>query len=1102
MRFDFGWEFNADEFYEYLRQNDIEPVGAASQGHWQVGSVERMNGLLKENLKALMESFPSQDLDILLQEAVNAHNQLSTHKGLPPCVRVFGQIPRIPGVIETRNEASLLDRETLDAGTARVALLRQTAREVYVQLQASNKLKTAVARNLRPGPKHVVKMHDKVMYYRVHNQNKAYTGWHGPGYVCGLDRGAVLIRHGSRVFSVPPNYVRATSNSTLPETELALDELRNPEQINLVGLDGSSVEIEINVEQAIQELRPDAERRDIDVSRDLSQERQTDESSTQRVEDHPTNESSPRPVEDVPSVVPRKRSREHDEQVSKRQKSPRISDPDEIERRFAALREESKRQDRQRYEEEVQKSGLLRRTPAPKQKPAGGTGRPRGRPPGSKNKKPSEASKQRKPSRATRRPSMTAPRSMTPKQKKGKLTTSDPNFCEASKQDLTVNDGVSKAYVTLSAEDFGRLAKGMQTSTNWSKHLHDDLQTILEPDETFVDAFDAEAMTPDAFALSTTTQSSKDASQLSMDTASKTRDASQMKMSKTKTVPASQATGPKWDMTRKAEFQHLLDHRSFDCLKKHNVIRDKNVSSVRDLNVMHMLWVFTIKPDGRYKARLCVQGSADKDKGKILSASPTLTRESFRMILFILAQMHWECMSGDVPQAFLKADEEFWDREIYCIPPPMMGFEPDDILKLRKCVYGLIDAPLQWWATVDDWMAQHGLERSQFDPSVFILKNDTNGIEGVVGVAVDDTLWGGTSKMKTKMDEFAKRFSIKEWESALGTSRKFLGHDVIQNKDFSIEVDQIAYIHEHAKPIEIADHRKNLAEITPCTQEEVKQLQQANGVGIWVIAQTRADTACQISNVAGEIGRSPTIGTIRRLNTAIATLRSRTVKMVYKRVGKNAHDFELPVFHDAAFGNLPEGGSQGGVPLLAVPKNSIRQDDFLSETAKEIECVPLFWKSFRLRRVARSTFAGETLSAVEALDIGQYFRECLGDVTGMNVKCTQVTDCKSLKDNVDSIVPKCSEKSLKRDIHAIRETVMTGFLHQFLWCDTKHMIADGLTKLMDVGDILRLFEYGSIRVGQSAEQAEKTRKRKEKQALRANRKRYWESMKNLLCLRR
>ena len=150
-----------------------------------------MNGLLKEHLRALLESDPEQDLEILLQEAVNAHNQLSTHKGLPPCVRAFGHIPRIPGVIETRSEASLLDRETLEQGTTRVAHLRQTAREVYVQLQASNKLKTAIARNLRPGPKHVVKMHDKVMFYRVHKKEKAYTGWHGPGYVCGLDRGAV-----------------------------------------------------------------------------------------------------------------------------------------------------------------------------------------------------------------------------------------------------------------------------------------------------------------------------------------------------------------------------------------------------------------------------------------------------------------------------------------------------------------------------------------------------------------------------------------------------------------------------------------------------------------------------------------------------------------------------------------------------------------------------------------------------------------------------------------------------------------------------------------------------------------------------------------------
>ena len=176
--------------------------------------------------------------------------------------------------------------------------------------------------------------------------------------------------------------------------------------------------------------------------------------------------------------------------------------------------------------------------------------------------------------------------------------------------------------------------------------------------------------------------------------------------------------------------------------------------------------------------------------------------------------------------------------------------------------------------------------------------------------------------------------------------------------------------------------------------------------------------------------------------------------------------------------------------LCAAQKGAINQEAFYTKD-KMVDCVPIFWKSFRLQRVARSTSCGETLSALTAFDTGQFFRESLENVLGHSVSVTQVTDCKSLKDNVDSIVPKCTEKRLKIDINAIREAVTNKELEQFLWCDTKHQIADCLTKDMDSSDIIRIFKEGVLFVGMSDEQAAKMKKKKEKQALRASRETYW-----------
>ena len=128
-----------------------------------IGAGERMNALIKANYIALAETYPDQDKHVLLQEAFNAHNWLSTHKGLPPAVRVLGQLPRVPTVMDMRSETALTSNSEIipgKIGVLNVDLCRQAARESYIKLQASTSLKTAIARNLRAGAKKHVKLGD------------------------------------------------------------------------------------------------------------------------------------------------------------------------------------------------------------------------------------------------------------------------------------------------------------------------------------------------------------------------------------------------------------------------------------------------------------------------------------------------------------------------------------------------------------------------------------------------------------------------------------------------------------------------------------------------------------------------------------------------------------------------------------------------------------------------------------------------------------------------------------------------------------------------------------------------------------------------------
>ena len=185
---------------------------------------------------------------------------------------------------------------------------------------------------------------------------------------------------------------------------------------------------------------------------------------------------------------------------------------------------------------------------------------------------------------------------------------------------------------------------------------------------------------------------------------------------------------------------------------------------------------------------------------------------------------------------------------------------------------------------------------------MFTLNNpETGQLKGIVGVAVDDTIWGGDKDMQKIMHDFAVKFNIieKGWDSAFGKNVKFLGHDVFQcTKTHEVEVDQDHYIKENVKPVDLEPKRLKLPDDTLCTKPEIKLLQGSNGTNIWVIAQTRPDAAVQVSMTAGEIGSNPTLGTVRRLNKAVACLRSRTMKIRYKRLGKTPSDFEILIFHE------------------------------------------------------------------------------------------------------------------------------------------------------------------------------------------------------------
>ena len=95
----------------------------------------------------------------------------------------------------------------------------------------------------------------------------------------------------------------------------------------------------------------------------------------------------------------------------------------------------------------------------------------------------------------------------------------------------------------------------------------------------------------------------------------------------------------------------------------------------------------------------------------------------------------------DVRSAFLNGELE---EEVYVHQPA--GFVDDDphkVLKLRKALYGLRQAPRAWNAKLDLTLQSLGFARCQLDYALYRRGDDSDFL--LVGVYVDDLIITGTS---------------------------------------------------------------------------------------------------------------------------------------------------------------------------------------------------------------------------------------------------------------------------------------------------------------------------------------------------------------------
>ena len=144
---------------------------------------------------------------------------------------------------------------------------------------------------------------------------------------------------------------------------------------------------------------------------------------------------------------------------------------------------------------------------------------------------------------------------------------------------------------------------------------------------------------------------------------------------------------------------------------------------------------------------------------------PTLSAATQALIMQWVASHKYRLISGDIKTAFLSGDEGL--RNIFISPPDdvrqMLNLDHETVLRLRKAVYGLVNAPKKWWDRLKKSRIEHGFISCALDPCAFVLRM-SGKIHGVLGVHVDDVIRGGDEAFDRIMTAVRKEFYFGAWD--------------------------------------------------------------------------------------------------------------------------------------------------------------------------------------------------------------------------------------------------------------------------------------------------------------------------------------------------
>ena len=499
-----------------------------------------------------------------------------------------------------------------------------------------------------------------------------------------------------------------------------------------------------------------------------------------------------------------------------------------------------------------------------------------------------------------------------------------------------------------------------------------------------------------------------------------------------------------FDGAKAIEVKNFIASKAFEILPDH-AKPDKS-------QAIGMRWILTwkLKEDGtrKPKARAVLLGYQDEAYEHRATTSPVMTRQTRQMLLQVSAWKRWKVQKGDVTGAFLQSRQ--YPDQLYCIPCPeicqALNIPAGSVTKVQKACYGLVDAPLEWYRSVDQFLKELGFTRLWSDACCWVLR-EKGQLRGIVSGHVDDFLFGGPegdALWESKIKAIQAKFKWGDWEAGKFTQCGV----VVEQTPQGFELSQPTYLDNLHEINVCASRKKCRGDLT--TDREKSQLRALLGGISWHAQQVAPYLAADVSLLLTEVSRS----TVETIVKASCLLHAAKQKQSYKmkiHAFKETDDLTMIMWVDAANANRIDGGSTQGL--------------FMGITSKEIlrgavcPVSPMAWHSQKIERTCRSPGAAEAQAAVNGEDCLYYGRyewsELLhggGDLHEPDqlVRLTGgcvVTDSRNVYDRLETevMVIKGAEKRTSLELLAIKESqANTGV--EMRWVHSEAQLANSLTK--------------------------------------------------------